>query len=41
MLHVRPILRVLVVASVVLSTQGLLLVQETFLLRQDFVIATL
>ena len=41
MTWLRPILRVLVVASLVLSTQGLLLVQGTFLLRQDFVIANL
>ena len=41
MAWLRPILRVLVVASLVLSTQGLLLVQGTFLLRQDFVIANL
>ena len=41
MLLIRPLLRVLVVASLVLSTQGLLLVQGTFLLRQDFVITNL
>ena len=38
---VRVSLRLVVVGVLVLSTQGLLLVQGTFLLRQDFVMATL
>lgn len=37
----RSLGRLLVVLALALSTQGLLLVQGTFLLRQDFVVANL
>ena len=38
---VRSLLRIALVGCLVLSTQGLLLVQGTFLLRQDFVVENL
>jgi len=38
---VRSLLRLALVGCLVLSTQGLLLVQGTFLLRQDFVVENL
>lgn len=41
MASLRFCLRLALVLSLVLSTQGLLLVQGTFLLRQDFVIENL